>query len=160
MPKSHIRTMVPNCQKCFLLYLMNQLKNTNICLLKGHDFHLSIALVLYSFYFVIMAYDECHFTREEIWALRGVELASAMEGGQGRSGILTLGRPSGWVTLLSLASGQLHLRLSKMGADWVSSMFLKARCRTDDAVIWFWKITHICFCVLRLSQEGHTRPTW
>ena len=105
---------MPDCKKCLPLYLIRiNFKNTHRVSLKGHDFILKVTLILCSFYFVIMACDECHFTREET-ILRGSELASAT-GGQGRSGV----RPPGWITLLHLALGQLHLRLAKVGAEYV-----------------------------------------
>lgn len=95
---------------------------------RGHDFNLRRALIWHCFNCVIIACDEVY----KGGKLGGPESASAV-GGRGRNGL----RPSGWMTLWPLVLGYLQLRLSKGGAEWVSSMSLKARYGTNDAVIWF-----------------------
>lgn len=58
--------MVADYKKCLPLYHIRiNFKNTNRFVLKDHDFNLGIALILCSFYFVLMACDERHFTREK-----------------------------------------------------------------------------------------------
>ena len=136
--------MVPDRKKCLPLYLIRiNFKTINRVSLKGHDFNLKMALILCSFYFVIMACDECHFTREETSIQRlWISLCHGRPGQE---------RPKfiwGHNSVASCA-GISSLETSRVGS--CVSMVLKAKYRTDGAILWFWK-NHLCMLLYVLPR--------